>query len=135
MDILRVDVGVDYCPAFYYGWADWNLREDFTHPKSFEHVAVGHGLELSGGIGVGGRVRASVEAVCQLWATAAGIDRTFFSSGAYSETRLNGVRGRSFRLHASLVLPLTGGDESQPVRRGAPPGSAVGGALRSPGIP
>ena len=42
--------GWEYHWADYYAEADWNLRDDFMHPKSFEHEADGTGMVVNLGV-------------------------------------------------------------------------------------
>ncbi len=87
--------------AFRYEWhwadytaeANWNLRNEFQHPKSFEHIADGTGMVLGfdGGYQLTDFLSFSFNVDYQDWHTDAGIDRVFLSSGATSETQLNEV--------------------------------------------
>lgn len=101
---LRLHFGLEYGLAYYYAWADWNLRDDFAHPKSFDHTALGYGFSLRGGFAVGRGVRLAGDVVYRRWATARGVDRTFLDSGFYVRTPLNGVWWSSFRFQASLLF-------------------------------
>ncbi len=87
----------EYHWADYYGSANWNLRSDFQHPKSFEHTADGYGLvfRLAAGYHVTDRWTLDFCSDIQDWETNAGIDRTFFSNGLTMETRLNEVNWQS----------------------------------------
>jgi len=87
----------EYHWADYYGSADWNLRTDFQHPKSFEHLAEGRGLvfNLGAGYNVTDRWTLDLNLNVQDWKTDPGIDRTFFTSGAIVEIRLNEVNWES----------------------------------------
>jgi hypothetical protein len=97
--------GVEYHWANYNGEADWNLRSDFAHPKSFEHDSDGTGILVS----VGGEVHLSKPWYLSLninyqdWSTDPGLDRLFFSDGSTTETRLNEVNWDSF----AILLGLT----------------------------
>ena len=91
-----------YHLAFYYAWADWNLRDDFAHPKSFEHMAIGSGFDLKGGIGIGKTLQLSADVAFRYWLTGRGIDRTFFSGGFYTVIPLNGVRWKTLQFSGSL---------------------------------
>lgn len=44
---LKVALDIAYHWVDYQAEADWNLRPDFAHPKSFEHKANGRGLAIS----------------------------------------------------------------------------------------
>lgn len=79
--------------AFYSAEANWNLRTDLQHPKSFEHWATGYGVvgslgleyALAGAFSVSGRIEA------ESWQATNGTDRTFFADGGVADTRLNEV--------------------------------------------
>ncbi len=77
----------------YYAWADWNLRTDFEHPKSFAQRA--YGQEFRGAVEVAVPLSAAVLLSLQgdlaLGATATGTDRTYLITGAVSDSQLNGV--------------------------------------------
>jgi hypothetical protein len=88
----------EYHWADYYGSANWNLRSDFQHPKSYEHLADGRGLVFNLGTAYHFNDRWSLDfnADIQDWKTTKGIDRTFFSTGTISETQLNEVHWGSY---------------------------------------
>jgi len=79
--------------AAYRAEADWNLRSDWQHPVSFEHTANAIGAVFALGADYALTDFWSVSAALkhQYWHAFAGIDRTFFSSGAVGDTRLNEV--------------------------------------------
>lgn len=83
--------------ADYTAHANWNLRDDFQHPRSFQHEADGTGLVASLGIVSPLRQKWSVRLSLdyQRWRTDPGIDRVFFASGAVAATRLNEVKWTS----------------------------------------
>ena len=102
-DLFRSFLRLEYHRADYYAEANWNLRTDFAHPKSFEHIADGDGLVVSfGGYSVPGRRRWSIRYSVdyQKWKTDPGTDRVFFASGATSTTRLNEVEWKSWSVSA-----------------------------------
>ncbi len=90
---LRVHTGGEYHWASYRANARWNLRDDFSQPKSFRHTADGTGLVIEAGMeyelsdwwGI------HLEGNFQDWSTDPGIDRTYGSTGSNTETRLNQV--------------------------------------------
>ncbi len=93
----------------YDGDANWNLRDDLQHPKSFEHSADGgRGLVFSigGNYKVTDSWRINFAADIQQWKTDPGIHRTFFSDGSTIETRLNEVNWQShaIRIGASYLF-------------------------------
>lgn len=79
--------------AVYRAEADWNLRSDFQHPVSFEHTANSIGLvfALGADYSITDTLTVSASFKRQDWHTFPGTDRTFFSSGLSSDTRLNAV--------------------------------------------
>jgi hypothetical protein len=89
--------GFEYHWALYDAKADWNLREDFDHPLSFEHKAEGNGIRIVAGLGAVLTEKWSLEVgyTQQEWSTEDGIDRVYFSDGTYGETRLNEVNWES----------------------------------------
>lgn len=96
---------LEYHDVDYYAQADWNLRSDFQHPKSYEHIAEGTGLIYSGGVAyhINNRWRLNAEADFYDWESDSGLDRTFLSNGTTAETRLNEVRWESL----AVMLGLT----------------------------
>jgi hypothetical protein len=82
----------------YYGVGNWNLRDDFQHPKSFEHDTEGDGIVFNCGLdyALTQSLDLNLRADVQDWKGDAGIDRTFFSNGVVSETRFNEVNWESY---------------------------------------
>jgi hypothetical protein len=95
---FRAHLGVQYHWASYLANARWNLRDDFSQPKSYRHTADGQGLVVMGGVeySLSDRWAIHLYGKFQDWSTDPGIDRTFFSSGATSDTRLNQVNWESW---------------------------------------
>ncbi len=97
--------------SFEYHWADynaeahWNLRDDFAHPKSFEHDADGVGVVLTAGFNVvlTPRWRLNINYDYQDWSTDDGTDTTFFSDGRIAKTRLNEVNWTSQAISLGLI--------------------------------
>ena|GEM_PF-416507 len=97
--------------GFEYHWADykadarWNLRDDFSQPKSFRHTADGNGIIGSAGIGylLSKHLSLELSTAYQDWsADEGGLDRTFFSNGTTSDTRLNEVNWESVEVSLGL---------------------------------
>lgn len=90
---LRVHIGGEYHWAFYRANARWNLRDDYSQPKSFRHTADGTGIVVEAGLDyqLSARWGIQLEGQFQDWATDPGIDRTYGSTGSNSQTRLNQV--------------------------------------------
>lgn len=87
----------EYHWADYYAEADWNLRDDFKHPRSFEHEADGTGIVASLGICVrlSDRWSLTLEYETEEWSTDRGVDRVFLDNDSIIETRLNEVNWQS----------------------------------------
>jgi hypothetical protein len=90
----------------FHSEADWNLRSDFAHPKSFEQSAVGTGV----GIGINYAYQFSDLISLWLnwyqedWNTDAGQDTVFFADGSIGRTRLNEVSWKASGLSTGLEL-------------------------------
>lgn len=93
----------------YYGVGNWNLRQEFSHPRSFEHIAKGKGLvlNLGGGYQITDWWEFNIEGTLQRWAAGPGIDRTFFFNDAFIlETRFNEVNWNSYSVMLGTTLAL-----------------------------
>jgi hypothetical protein len=90
----------------YEGVADWNLRYDFQHPKSFEHSAYGYGKFISTAIDftLNRRWNIGITTSYQDWSTNSGKSRTYFSDGAEIETRLNEVNWDSLTAETRITF-------------------------------
>ena len=103
-DRWTISTAFEYHVIDYYAEADWNLRDDFEHPVSFEHVADGDGFvasinadyKLSNNWSFGGAFD------YQDFQTEPGVDRTFMTDGTEPETRLNEVVWSSYALLMSI---------------------------------
>lgn len=86
--------------ADYYAEANWNLRNDFAHPKSFEHRADAKGFVLAFGAyrPISARWSGRVAVDYQWWKADAGTDQVYFSNGTTSITRLNEVEWKSWSI-------------------------------------
>ncbi|NNF97798.1 MAG: hypothetical protein HKM93_00305 [Desulfobacteraceae bacterium] len=101
---------MEFMFTFEYHWADynadadWNLREDFMHPKSFEHEANGAGMvfSLDANLRFNDFWGLNIGAGYQKWSTGSGTDRVFFSNGDIAETRLNEVKWSSTAVHIGV---------------------------------
>ncbi len=95
---------LEYHKADYYAQANWNLRPDLQHPKSFEHDADGDGRLFSIGFysakKKGWGFKFSFD--YQKWTTDPGIDRMFFATGTITEMRLNEVEWKSSSINLGL---------------------------------
>jgi hypothetical protein len=98
-------IGIEFHWADYYAEADWNLRTDFDHPKSFEHEADGSGIVFWAGYNYffNPQWSLSFSGKYQEWETDPGIDRIFFADGSEVKTRLNEVNWESFSLMVGVT--------------------------------
>lgn len=75
----------------YYAEANWNLRTDFAHPKSFDHIAIGQGTiarfeyEKTLNRSFNFMARYQIES----WEATNGIDTVYFANGQVASTKLN----------------------------------------------
>ncbi len=90
----------EYHWADYYADANWNLRSDLQHPKSFENEADAYGLVYRLGFGYAFNPRWSLNlnADIQNWRAKNGTDRMFFATGDVYEMTLNEVKWDSTAL-------------------------------------
>ncbi len=93
-------IGIEYHWANYYAEANWNLRTDLAHPKSFEHEADGSGIVFWAGYDYFFNPQWSLNfsGKYQEWETDPGLDRVFLATGGELKTRLNEVNWESFSL-------------------------------------
>ena len=93
----------------YTARANWNLRDDFDHPVSFEHDANGRGWVIE----MGWHNQLShyqwelgVSLTLQRWVTDSGVDRAYYSDNTYSEGVLNEVNWSSSTLNVTVSKNL-----------------------------
>lgn len=103
-DKWTISAAFEYHLADYYAEANWNLRDDFAHPKSFEHEADGDGFvsSITADYRYNDRWSAGIGVDYQDFHTENGVDRTFFSDGTESETMLNEVVWYSYSFLMSI---------------------------------
>ena len=106
LDWVELCIGLEHHWAAYDATADWNLRTDFKHPKSFEHTADGRGDKLFFGLKnrLGDMTTLSIFYEQQQWTTQSGIDRVFLVNGQTIETRLNEVNWRSSVVRFEIAI-------------------------------
>ncbi len=94
----------EYHFADYNAEADWNLRTDFQHPKSFEHLANGTGLiaSINYALKIAPNLSMQIAYTSERWKTKTGIDRVFFSNGTQASTRLNAAHWESNSMSIGL---------------------------------
>jgi hypothetical protein len=104
--------GAGVAAEFQHHWAafdasaDWNLRADLAHPKSFAHQARGNGLveAVSLRVPLLGAAMIQAKYAVETWTARNGVDRTFFADGSVGATRLNEVRWTSRSVSLGLAL-------------------------------
>ena len=102
---LRMSMSAQAHWADYYAAANWNLRADFAHPKSFDHVAIGRGVQLS----VNGLYKLSESMDWSMgldynrWRTGAGVDTIYLASGRSVQALLNEVNWSSVAISLGLA--------------------------------
>ena len=96
----------EYHWADFHAEADWNLRDDFAHPKSFEHDADGSGWKVDTGVNFRFHRNwaMSFKYEYQTWSTDSGTDKVFFSDGSTGRTKLNEVNWTSYALSLGVSL-------------------------------
>jgi Protochlamydia outer membrane protein len=96
----------EYHWADYYAEADWNLRDDFAHPISFEHNADGNGWKIGTGFNLWFHRNWALNFNYdyQDWSTDSGTDKVFFADGSTAKTRLNEVNWTSYALSLGISL-------------------------------
>lgn len=90
----------------FYAEANWNLRSDFAHPKSFDQVATGQAQVLSMRYQkmINPRLNVLINWQSEHWQTDAGIDTVYFANGSTASTRLNEAKWQTQRLSVGLNL-------------------------------
>ncbi|MEE9543231.1 MAG: hypothetical protein V3V95_05565 [Thermodesulfobacteriota bacterium] len=90
--------------VLYRAEANWNLRDAFQHPISFEHTGDGEGVLISVGgdydIGRGWSLLANIDA--DAWRVKGGLDKTFNSDGTISATSVHRVNWDSVAFMTGL---------------------------------
>lgn len=83
--------------ALYYAEANWNLRDTFMHPKSFDHQADGRGLVIEASYAYTFKLPQAKDLTLALsyrrdrWQAENGLDTLYLVSGQTVTTRLNEV--------------------------------------------
>ncbi|MBV1882303.1 MAG: hypothetical protein KUG82_11760 [Pseudomonadales bacterium] len=90
----------------YYAEADWNLRSDFAHPKSFAHYASGSGIsiKINYSYQIGKRLKLNASYHNERWQTRNGIDTIYFEDGDTASTRLNETNWKSSSLSIGIIV-------------------------------
>lgn len=102
----ELSAGYRYYWLDYHAEADWNLRSDFAHPKSFEHWANGGGSawELSYSLHFSQTFSMNLSWYRQDWSTGIGKDTVYFADGDSGSTQLNEVTWESTGYNMGLQL-------------------------------
>ncbi len=103
---LRVDF--EHHRADYYAKANWNLRDDLAHPKSYTHSASGDGNvgRLGVDVALSDQMKLILSVTSQEWTTGTGTDHFYFSNGRSEYGLLNKVTWRSQSYLLGLEVPL-----------------------------
>jgi hypothetical protein len=96
----------EYHWADYHAEADWNLRDDFRHPKSFEHDADGNGWIIRTGFNfwLQRHIALNFNFDYQNWSADDGTDKVYFTDGTTDKTRLNEVNWTSYDVGLGLSV-------------------------------
>jgi len=104
-ETLKVSSQIEYHWADYSAVADWNLREDLQHPRSFDHHADGSGVLLDLNIDylLSKNWQIGLQGTYQDWETDAGTERVYLTDGTVLSTRLNEVNWDSVSIGLKLI--------------------------------
>jgi len=100
----RFDFKAEYQLSDYQAEANWNLRSDFQHPKSFAHWADGEGLTLTARYQLlfNNGIALWLQYDFEDWKTDPGKDVVYGADGSKGETRLNEVTWVSTAYYAGF---------------------------------
>jgi len=103
---LETYFSYEYHWADYHAQADWNLREDLRHPKSFEQDADGTGWIIGAGLNfiINSNIALNFDFDYQNWRAKDGNDKTYLADGTTEKTRLNEVNWSSYALGLGLQV-------------------------------
>lgn len=90
----------------YAAVADWNLRSDFAHPKSFEQSATGNGfgLNLDYAFKFNQTLSLWINWQQRSWNTDPGQDTVYFADGSRGTTQLNEVSWKESGIATGMIL-------------------------------
>lgn len=99
-------ISYEYHWADYEAEADWNLRDDFRHPKSFTHDADGSGWIFRTGLNFSlhRNIAINFNYEYQDWSTNSGTDKIFFADGTTAKTCLNEVNWTSYSVGLGISV-------------------------------
>lgn len=92
----------------YQAKADWNLRQDFAHPVSFQHDALGQGahFEISYQIPLSQNFSLYSAWTQNQMKTDSGLDTVFFADGSAGVTKLNEAKWKSQTMSVGVSYQL-----------------------------
>ena len=107
-DKISLRAEFEYHQAAYSAEANWNLRSDLAHPKSFAHSADGDGQvwRLGAEMALINQARISFSITSQEWTTGKGTDRFYFADGTSALGILNAVKWRSQAYLLGFQMPF-----------------------------
>jgi len=97
---------LEFTLSDFYAEANWNLRSDFAHPKSFAHWAsgIGNNIEFRYQYNVSSSFTLWASYRLEDWTTNEGDDVVYFSDGTKAGTQLNEVVWKSTATSAGVSL-------------------------------
>ena len=98
---ISVTSSLEYHVAYFKAEADWNLRSNLAHPKSFEQKnSNSGGMVANLGINYALNKQWSLSGTAdyEMWRAYRGVDTTYFADGTSGSTRLNIVKWDSLNL-------------------------------------
>ncbi|ANI88129.1 hypothetical protein A9P82_01655 [Arachidicoccus ginsenosidimutans] len=90
---FAIELRINESYLFYHATANWLLRTDFNHPKSFTDKAQGYGtdLDLEFKYCLFKHITINLSGIYSNWKTNAGIDVLYLSNGSNTRTKMNGA--------------------------------------------
>jgi hypothetical protein len=87
-----IEPQLTYHQTNYTSKANWNLIENFKHPVSFRHKAIGFGIEpgLKVNFKMGKNFTVFLGGAASYWATGKGSDKLYLADGQVPVTQFNG---------------------------------------------
>jgi len=103
---IETFLSYEYHWADYEAVADWNLRQNLQHPKSFTHDANGNGWIFRAGFNLAlqQHIALNFNFDYQDWSTDSGTDKIFYAVGTTAKTRLNEVNWTSYSLGLGVSI-------------------------------
>lgn len=103
---LETFLTYEYHWADFEAIADWNLIEEFKHPKSFKHRADGQGYIIGAGMNCALNRRWALNASFEYreWSTDEGTIKFYLANGATRKQQLNEVNWKAYAFSAGLSM-------------------------------